>query len=63
MTTKARARPVKSSQDMWAPPVIEWLSCRGCTTTWHRQVSRGRKPHYCPRCAGSPELPPPVTIG
>lgn len=59
----AKARPTRAVSDVWAPPVIEWLSCRSCTTTWHRQVTRGRKPHYCPACTGTPGLPPPVAVG
>lgn len=43
----------------WAPPVVEWLTCRRCTTVWARQVVRGRKPHHCPQCAGVDGLPAP----
>lgn len=60
---KAKARPAPAPGDSWAPPVVEWLNCRSCTTTWHRQVTRGRKPRYCPTCAGAPEPPPPVATG
>lgn len=59
---KPKARPVRSQADIWAPPIIEWLSCRSCTVTWHRQVTRGRKPHSCPTCSGLPDLPPPVGV-
>lgn len=60
-TASRPARPtVRAAVDPWAPPTVEWLSCRRCTTTWARQVTRGRKPHLCPTCAGTPALPDPV---
>ena len=39
---------------MWDPPAIEWLTCKNCGTQWHRQVTKGRKPHFCPACAALP---------
>lgn len=44
----------------WAPPSIEWLSCRHCLKMWPRQVGKGRKPHRCPDCSGQALPPPPV---
>ena len=51
--------PTSEVDSTWAAPVVEWLTCRRCTAAWSRQVSRGRKPHFCPTCSGTPELPPP----
>jgi len=59
-SSKPKAKPVRRQTDVWAPPMIEWLSCRRCCMTWHREVTRGRKPHHCPSCSGTPELPPPT---
>jgi hypothetical protein len=28
----------------------ESLTCTGCGATWKRDKSRGRKPHFCPKC-------------
>lgn len=56
----SRQRTVRPKADPWAPPIIEWLSCRRCTTAWSRQATNGRKPHYCPSCAGTTVLPAPV---
>jgi DNA polymerase-3 subunit epsilon len=57
---KQRASRTATSDDPWGAPVIEWLTCRGCATVWHRQVTKGRKPHYCRECAGSSVPPVPV---
>jgi DNA polymerase-3 subunit epsilon len=56
------ARPAIEAKivDVWAPPTIEWLSCRSCNSNWHRQVTRGRKPHYCPACTGATEFAAPT---
>ena len=51
--------PTGKVHSTWAAPVVEWLTCRRCTAAWSRQVSRGRKPHFCPTCLGTPELSPP----
>jgi DNA polymerase-3 subunit epsilon len=59
-TITAKRVPVMRVVDPWAPPTVEWLTCRKCITVWVRQVSRGRKPHYCPECSGTPILPAPV---
>lgn len=46
----------------------ELLVCRSCDRTWERRVTRGRKPHTCPRCRPAPatrlrpRLRPPSTI-
>ncbi len=61
--TKPKAKSARTPQDMWAPPTVEWLSCRGCTATWRREVTKGRKPHYCPTCAGTPQLETPAPTG
>jgi DNA polymerase-3 subunit epsilon len=44
--------------DVWAPPTIEWLTCRACAVVWPREVVRGRKPHLCNTC--SPVSTPPA---
>ncbi len=55
-----RSKPAPAlARDMWAAPIVEWLSCRGCNTTWARQISKGRKPHYCPACSGATMLSAP----
>lgn len=46
----------------WSAPVVEWLTCRACTTLWAREVTRGRKPHYCPECAGREQTPDPPGV-
>lgn len=28
----------------------ESLTCTACRATWKRNKSRGRKPHFCPKC-------------
>lgn len=28
----------------------ESLTCTACSATWKRDKSRGRKPHFCPKC-------------
>ena len=28
----------------------ESLTCTGCGAAWKRDKSRGRKPHFCPKC-------------
>ena len=28
----------------------ESLTCTACSATWKRNKSRGRKPHFCPKC-------------
>ena len=60
---RTAARPSQGSIDNqgWAPPLIEWLTCRRCTANWHRQITKGRKPHYCQPCAGVAQLPAPET--
>jgi hypothetical protein len=45
----------------WAAPLVEWLTCRRCTTMWAREATRGRKAHFCPRCSGRAQLPEPTT--
>jgi DNA polymerase-3 subunit epsilon len=45
--------------DIWAPPTIEWLTCRGCSVVWPREVVKGRKPHYCNTCSETPLLAAP----
>jgi len=54
--------PGNSEPAIWGAPVVEWLTCRRCTTTWSRQVSRGRKPHFCPTCSGVSQPPAPPGI-
>lgn len=44
--------PTVDDGEVWAPPVVEWLTCRRCASRWARPVTRGRKPHYCADCAG-----------
>ena len=46
-------RTPKPKRDMWAPPSVEWLVCQTCSTTWHREVVRGRKPQQCPTCVAA----------
>lgn len=64
-TISPTSEPVRSTPSPtipvagWSPPVVEWLTCRGGTTVWAREVARGRKPHYCPACAGRDQLPDP----
>lgn len=48
---QARRSTPQQPRGMWAPPIIEWLICRTCSRTWHREVIKGRKPHACPACA------------
>lgn len=58
----ARSIQTQTSATAWAPPVVEWLTCRGCATVWSRQTAKGRKPHYCPSCSGATILPAPQGI-
>ena len=34
----------------WAPPTVQWLVCKACGGSWHREEIRGRKPVLCPAC-------------
>lgn len=58
-TTPTPIEPTSEVDSFWAAPIVEWLTCRRCIAVWSRQVSRGRKPHFCPTCSGAQELPPP----
>ena len=55
------SRSTEVNDRAWAAPLIEWLTCRRCTSNWHRQITKGRKPHYCPPCAGFTQLAAPET--
>jgi hypothetical protein len=56
---KSRTPNDAGATSVWSAPAIEWLNCRSCTSVWSRQISKGRKPHFCPTCAGVSPLPPP----
>jgi DNA polymerase-3 subunit epsilon len=58
-TISTLIEPTSTVVSTWAAPVVEWITCRRCTAAWSRQVSRGRKPHFCPSCLGTPNLAPP----
>lgn len=49
-TIPPRTTSKRAVKDMWAPPTIEWLTCSRCGRNWHREVTKGRKPHECPSC-------------
>ena len=54
-----RTLNIATTTSAWSAPAIEWLNCRGCTSVWSRQITKGRKPHFCPTCTGVGPLPPP----
>lgn len=39
-----------TSPGPWAPPTVQWLVCKSCGGSWHREALRGRKPVLCPTC-------------
>ena len=61
INTRARLAGAPNDAAAWAAPIIEWLTCRKCTGVWHRQLIKGRKPHYCPVCSGAVQMAAPTT--
>lgn len=42
--------PTATKPGPWAPPTVQWLVCKACGGSWHREALRGRKPVLCPSC-------------
>lgn len=40
----------------------EKLTCKKCEKNWSREVSRGRKPHFCPKCTKESLFVPAIKI-
>lgn len=40
----------------------EKLTCKKCEKNWSRQISRGRKPHFCPKCTKEALILPAIKI-
>jgi hypothetical protein len=47
-----RVRSTTSPSMAETPAAMETLSCSKCGSEWERQRTRGRKPGFCPACAG-----------